>query len=268
MGAWFVQQYQSKSFDPANNLWQHENAPSIERLFVQSLKTPSLHLFDNSSLPLVLGSAIIVFVLPIIFIRKDPRPLLWWCWAISTIGGLLMWDIARQTHLIDFSRFTFATTGALCALVAAPLPIRGWQAWVIPSVAIAGIAVATAGNLQSESVSRWPMAPVRADMRELSRWIDRQARADEPLIFYEPTHDAHLNYVSFIHAAPNSRRPVMILEAPADAAAAQQLAGYSEVFLIFGSEGVDAINQVMPGWRIAGSCSIGSDGVALRMTRG
>jgi Dolichyl-phosphate-mannose-protein mannosyltransferase len=264
---WFVQQYQSKTFDRPNNLWQHDNAPSIARLFVQALKTPSLHLFDNSSLPLVLGSAIIVFVLPIIFIRKDPRPLLWWCWAISTIGGILAWDIVRQTHLIDFSRFTFAATGALCVFAASPLPIQGWRAWVIPSVAIAGLAVATVGNLQSESVSRWPMAPVRADMRELSRWIDRQARADEPLIFYEPTHDAHLNCVSFMHDAPTSRRPIMILEAPAAAAAAQQLAGYSEVFLVFGSAGVDAINQVLPGWRIAESCSIGSNGVAVRMTR-
>jgi hypothetical protein len=112
----------------ANTSWQHDNNFSIPRLLGHAAATPSPHLFDDPSRPLLVGMAVIVFALPIILIRQNPQRLVWWCWSVGAVGGLAVWDALRHTLLMDFARFSFLATPGFCVLAVAPLPLAGWRA--------------------------------------------------------------------------------------------------------------------------------------------
>jgi hypothetical protein len=111
------------------------------------------------------------------------------------------------------------------------------------------------------------MAPLRGDTRTLSRLIDRLAAPDEPLVFYEPTALAHLNYVAFEHEVPLSLRPAMILDGSAGAAALDQLANFPQVLVVYGQESMTRPPQILGGWQTAQSWGISQTGCVLRMVR-
>ena len=264
---WFWRQQQNIRMNPANTSWQRDSNLGILRLLGHAAATPSLHLFDDASWPLLVGVAVIVFALPIILIQQTRPRLLWWCWSVGAVGGLALWDALRHTLLIDFARFSFLATPAFCVLAVAPLPLSGWRAWIVSWAVLAGVGIAAVARLPGPSAPHWPMAPVRGDMRQLSRLIDRLAAPTGPLVFYEPTALAHLDYVSFAHDAPRSRRPVMILDHPADAGALEQLAQYPQVLVIYGQQSMQDPPQILPGWRAQQSWGIAQTGCAVRMIR-
>jgi hypothetical protein len=263
---WLWRQQQMIRMDPANTSWQFDNNFSILRVLGQAAAAPSLHLFDDSSVPLVVGMAVIVFALPLIQARQNQR-LLWWFWSVGAVGGLAAWDVLRHTMLIDFARFSFLATPGFCALAAAPLPSAGWRRWIVPWAVLAGVAVAAAARLPGAPAPHWPMAPMRGDMREFARLIDRVAAPREPLLFYEPTALTHLDYLYFEYNAPLSHRPVMILTAPADADALRQLSQFSQVLVIYGQAAMSQPPQIVPGWRPAQSWGVSQTGCAMRMVR-
>jgi Dolichyl-phosphate-mannose-protein mannosyltransferase len=263
---WFWRQQRMIRLDPANTSWQHDNNFNIFRLLAQAVATPALHLFDDSSRSLLLGLAVIVFILPLTLPRSRQR-LLWWFWSISAVGGLAVLDAARHTLLIDFARFSFLATPGFCFLAVTPLPLAGWRGWILSWIVLAGVAVAAAARLAGPPAPHWPMAPVRGDWRQFSRLIDRVTPPRQPLIFYEPTALTHLDYVAFAHYAANSDRPVMILDRPADAAALHELASCPEVIVIFGQAQMQSPPPILPGWSAQQSWGISQTGCAVRMIR-
>jgi hypothetical protein len=263
---WLWRQQQMIRMDPANTSWQFDNNFSILRVLGQAAAAPSLHLFDDSTVPLVVGMAVIVFALPLIQARQNQR-LLWWFWSVGAVGGLAAWDVLRHTLLIDFARFSFLATPGFCALAAAPLPSAGWRRWIVPWAVLAGVAVAAAARLPGAPAPHWPMAPMRGDMREFARLIDRVAAPREPLLFYEPTALTHLDYLCFEYNTPLSHRPVMILTAPADADALRQLSQFSQVLVIYGQAAMSQPPQIVPGWRPVQSWGVSQTGCAMRMIR-
>jgi len=261
---WFWQQQRLIRLDPANTSWQHDDNFSLLKLLGHAAATPALHLFDDSSRPLLVSAAVIVFALPLILPRSRQR-LLWWCWSVGAVGGLAAWDATQHTLLIDFARFSFLATPGFCFLAIAPLPLGGWRAWILCWIMLIGVAVAAMARLGGPPAPHWPMAPVRGDWRQFSHLIDRVAAPREPLIFYEPTALAHLDYVAFAHYAPDSHRPVMILDSVADPAALAQLASLSQVVVVFGQAQMQAPPPILRGWRAADSWAISQTGRATRM---
>jgi 4-amino-4-deoxy-L-arabinose transferase-like glycosyltransferase len=263
---WFWRQQQMIRGDPASTFWQYDNNFSIPRLLAQAAATPALHLFDDSSRPLVIAIAVIVFVLPLILWRDGQRRM-WWLWSVGAVGGLAVWDALRHTLLIDFARFSFAATPGFCFLVAAPLPLPRWRAWVLSGVILAGVGIAAAARLGGPSAPHWPMAPLRGDLRQFSTLVDRVAAPREPLVFYEPTALTHLDYVAFAHYVGGSDRPVMILSQPADAAALWQLQQFPQVIVIYGAAAMSAPPPILPGWRAVKSWGVSQTGAAMQMAR-
>jgi 4-amino-4-deoxy-L-arabinose transferase-like glycosyltransferase len=265
-GPWFWRQQQMIRADPANTSWQYDSNFSLPRLLAHAAATPALHLFDDSSRPLVIAAAVIVFVLPLILWRDRQRRL-WLLWSVGAVGGLAAWDALRHTLLIDFARFTFAATPGFCFLAAAPLPLPRWRAWVLSGVMLAGVGIAAAARAGGPSAPHWPMAPLRGDLRQFFTLVDRVAAPREPLVFYEPTALTHLDYVAFAHYAGGSARPVMILSAPADAAALRELQQFPQVVVIYGPESMSAPPPILPGWRAVQSWGVSQTGAAVRMVR-
>jgi hypothetical protein len=261
----YWRQHQYKVMDPGSNSWQYDRTIGHGQLLAEALQGPALHLFADQSILLAVATAVLVFLVPIILRRKDPRRLLWWSWMMGAIGCLFAFDLMRNISLTGYARFSLVATAAIYPLAIVPMPLRGWRAWIISFAVLAGVTAEAAGRLQGPSAPCWPMAPQRGDMREFIHQVDRIAGPREPIVLYEPSQASHMNYVSYSHFAPDAHRPVMILESPAGEAAQRKLAAYSEVVVVFGDFIPKDSPPPLPGWQCVQSFGVAHIGSAMRM---
>jgi hypothetical protein len=207
--------------------WLHEPTPGIHQAMLRVLYIPAAQLYGRPALLATIAPAVIVYLLPLLWIKRKPQMLIWWFWTAGVIFSLTLRDLASHTLLSAFPKYTFAASPAICALASIPSPLPGWRRWILPGAMLFSVVVAT--------VQRWQQGPPpQADWRGLSRQIDQWAAPRDPLIFAPDPFwgSPAFSYIALMHYVPDSQRPILMLARPADASVLRQLSGFNRIWLI------------------------------------
>jgi hypothetical protein len=209
-----------------------------------------------------IGPCVVVYLLPLVFIRRAPRLMLWWFWAAGIVGSLVIYDEINRARLLATLKYTSLASVGVYALCATPLPVRQWWRWVISYMILASTVVATIERVQEGPSEQ------NGDWRGMAIALDLMAGPNDALIFYPNKFwgSPGMYYLAFSHYAENSRRPVMFLNSPADPPALGQLAKYPRAWLIGPEAGTDGA-KYLPGWRATFSRGFPNSGSIAEMVK-
>jgi hypothetical protein len=182
-------------------------------------------------------------LLPLIRFPWRRDTLLWLIWIAATALPLALSDIFRQTTFLDYLRYTILASPAAYALLASiDFPLRPIIRDTIGYCALALCAFFT--------LQRCHQAPTsKEDWRELATRLDREAQSDDLLVFTgnDPWASPGTWYMGFKYYAPQSDRPWLILQAPADPDLLKQLAERRSIWVIGRYPTIDGPAD-LPGW--------------------
>jgi len=256
-GAWGPWLWRQRPLLSSDYSWMMEDQAGRDLPLQRALSVPALHLYGHCSTLAAVAVAIVVYLLPILLIRQSPQRLLWWLLTVGMVASTAVRDATAHTLLNAFPRYTFIAAPAICALAALPLPFqswRGWRRWLLSAAMVLSVAVAAAMRVQEGP-------PDYGDWRGFCRQIDRLAGERDPIIFSPNPYwgSPAFWYLALAHYVPDSRRPIMMLDMPAEAAALRQLAGYRQIWLI-GAIGLPP-SHWLPGWTpqgiVVGAAQVG-----------
>jgi uncharacterized membrane protein len=236
---WFWQQHGQLS---TQQEWSYDKRATIPITLLRASFVPAMHIYFHLAWGLVISLGILVYVLPLVFLRSRPYLLIWWFWVMGTVLSLTIYDAISHTWLLGYAKYTFILTPGLFALLAEPLPWPGWRGWAMPAILVASTAVF--------ANERWRVGPgAREDWRDVALAANR-AGPHDPLIFYPSSFwgSPGFWYLAFDHYVPGSNRPIMMLYGPASEAALRQLAEYPHIWLIGPNPMQDAA-KLLPGWK-------------------
>jgi uncharacterized membrane protein len=241
IAAWFPWFWQQHGQLSGQGEWSYNKAATVPMVLLRSLFVPAMHMYFTLSWGLVIALAVIAYALPLVFLRRRPQLLIWWCWMVGTVVSVTLYDAVSHSWLIGYTKYTFILTPALYVLLAEPLPWPGWRGWVVPAILVASVAV--------YANERWRDGPgAREDWRSVALAANHAAPHD-PLIFYPSAFwgSPAFWFMAFDHYVPDSQRPIMMLKGPADQSALRQLAKYPRVWLI-GPDPLRDGGTILPGY--------------------
>jgi 4-amino-4-deoxy-L-arabinose transferase-like glycosyltransferase len=214
----------------------------IYYLFFNLPRRLLLHLSLETGFLAMWAMAAVIYFSPLLRMKREPQLLLWWLWAVCVPGFLLMWDTIRQTHFISVTRYVLLASPAMFAIFATPLPTRLGK--FVPLAFVFAAAVS--------AFARWQAGPPpTADIRDGARLIATDVPAHDPVIvvgdLYFPK--ASFSYFAIAHYIGEWTHPVVLLQAPANAALQAELAKYPRVW-IWCNDAVSA-GPLLPGRRLA-----------------
>ena len=192
----------------------------------------------------VLTIFLFTVALPLIRLYYRRDLLLWVLWALGTIGFVAAMDLARQTTLVGYPRYTLLASPAVYAVIAAfDWPRRHW---IRDAVAVSAIGLLAVVAIQRTIDG----VPAKEDWRKLADNLDNFAGPDDLLVFYnrDPWVSSGTWYMGYKYYAPDSHRPWLILQGRADAALLEQLKSRPCLWLIGLYPELQG-PQLLPGWR-------------------
>ncbi|MGA2441983.1 MAG: hypothetical protein ABSH08_13585, partial [Tepidisphaeraceae bacterium] len=193
--------------------------------------------------------AVFVFVVAVAVIRLVYHRvfLFWILWGIGTIGFVAAMDLARQTTLVGYLRYTILASPAVYAIIAA----FNWppRRFIRDALAISSIGLLTIVGIQRCIDG----TAAKEDWQTLAHDLDASAGPDDLLVFYndDPWISPGTWYMAFNYYCPQSRHPWLVLNRPADANLLHQLRTKKSVWLIGKFPGADG-PLVLPGWHSVG----------------
>lgn len=188
--------------------------------------------------------ALLTFVLPPLRLWRRRDLLLWVLWMAGIFGSVVGLDLARGLTLSGYPRYTILASPAVYAVLAAfDWPRRPILRDGLALAIVALMAVVAAQRLRDGVTAR-------EDWRQLAALIQSQARPDELLVFFnqDPWVPPGVFFRGFRYYAPDSDRPWMMLNHPADLTVLRQLDSQTTLWLI-GKIPPSAGPIVLPGWR-------------------
>lgn len=234
--------YQDFLREPDRGLLQLPRA--IVQAPIRFLLAPSLEWQWFYALPL----AVLVFVVPLFQLRKSPEMLLWWLWAVGTIGVVTAADLIRHSTMVGVIRYVLLASPAVYSILATAIPRRlGMLAssLILICAAVWGAARVQVGPEPGE------------DWKTMARLIDRAAGPHDVVAllgFYrgEPSFD----YFVITHYVGDWKRPVIFLSAPPSPREIAQLAARPRVWMVGHHPDFDT-GRMLPGWRIDSMRGVG-----------
>jgi hypothetical protein len=192
-----------------------------------------LHISLETGFLMMLAFAAVIYISPLLRLRRHPTLLLWWLWAVCVPGFLLVWDIVRGTHFVALTRYVLLASPAIYAIFATPFPTRLGR--FVPAAFVFAAAIS--------AFARWPDGPPGTpDIRTASHWIQSDTQPGDPIILYN---DPTLDYFAIAHYIGQWQQPVVLLEAVPDENLERTLAGYHHVW-IWGR--MTETPDILPGW--------------------
>jgi uncharacterized membrane protein len=193
---------------------------------------------------LVLAVFLLTVALPILRLGHRRDLLLWSLWTIGIIGFVAVLDLAHQTTLVGYPRYTILASPAIYAVIAAfDWPRRKALRDVLAIAFIAATAVAVLDRVNTG------VAPLE-DWRKLAHDLDANAAPDDLFVFTNP--DPWVSpgtwYMGLKYYAPASHHPWLILTTPADPAILRQLQSHRRIWLIGPHREIQG-PDLLPGWR-------------------
>jgi uncharacterized membrane protein len=242
---------------------QKHTLPSMTPTFLQEapgLNHPKLTLYRIIGLPtenllgesrgealtskLVLGIFLFTIPLPLIRLIKRRDLLLWVLWTLGTIGFVAAMDLARETTLTGYMRYTILASPAIYAVIAAfDWPRRNF---LRDAVAVAAIGVLAVVAIQRTIDG----VPPKQDWRSLTDNINHFTAPNDLLVFYnqDPWASSGTWYMGYKYYAPNSHHPWLTLKGRAGAPLLKQLQSRPSLWLI-GLYPETRGPALLPGWR-------------------
>jgi hypothetical protein len=214
--------------------------------FIRVFVLPADYLYGSIDYPLSrIAPAVIAYLLPLIWIRRYPRLMLWWFWIAGCIGSLFLYDVIKSGRLLAAVKYSSLGALGLYALCSVPLPYQTKWRWIVPYVLLASVAIATVMRIQVGP------DPSNGDWRGLAVQLDDRAGPRDPLVFYPNKFwgSPEMYYLAVSHYAQNHDRPIMVLDDPADASALEQLSRFPTIWLI-GPSPIEDAKTYLPGWRM------------------
>jgi hypothetical protein len=224
------------------NLPSDQGAGHLLSLLISLPARMLLHPELPLSLP-VFAAAVLVYLLPILNLRRTQDALFWWLWMMVTILFVAILDLARHTQMLSLPRYTFLASPAMYALLASPLPIRGFQRWLIPATLLF-CSFCFALNRAMTGPSHTPQ------FRELARDL-AQLSAPNDVVVFTPSNQffPQAAYLGVRHYLPDFPHPVVfLLRDPPDADSMRFLGKQSNFWMV----GLDAASEMpiyFPQWR-------------------
>ena len=200
-----------------------------------------LHMSMETGFLAMWGMALLVYVTPLLRLRRYPQLLLWWLWAICAAGFLLVWDEIHQTHLISVTRYVLVASPAIFAILATPLPTMIGK--FVPGAFV--IAAAAAG------FARWQAGPLpNPDIRAAAQLVMRNVPASEPIVIFADDYagEPAFDYFAIAHYAGPWNHPVVLLQTPASEKLQAKLAEYAATWIW--CRGETTARKAMPGWKV------------------
>lgn len=214
--------------------------------------------------PVGIGSvAALLYLLPLLMLRKRGDLMLWWMWLVGYVSLLLLMDLIRGGQTMDMIRYALPASPAAYALMAALLgdtrPIRSTGVWHVSNPL--GTGETTAPRWQRHIVpallsiaclAALPEAYVRhkEDWRSIGRFFAQRVESDDVIIIYSGGDDdwrARCMYVCLRYYAPRPLLPVGFISGP-DPSLLAQIAG-RDVWLLRGAY-VAQDRPLLPGWEV------------------
>jgi hypothetical protein len=217
--------------------------------FVRAAAIPSDFLYGRIDTRVAwIAPAVVAFLLPLLWLRRYPKLMLWWFWIAGAIGSIALYDFVNHGVLLSHVKYTSLAAVGVYALCAVPLPMAVRWRWVIPYMLLFSVAITTVMRLQEGP------SEANGDWRGLALAVDHYAGPRDALVFYPDRFwgSPAMFYLAVDHYAKNHDRPIMLLESPPDAAAMNQLAGFEKIWFIGPTPEQDA-HIYFPGWKAVGA---------------
>lgn len=196
------------------------------------------------SASLVLSIFLFTIVLPLARLAFRRDLLLWVLWILGAVGFVAAIDLARQTTLLAFLRYTILASPAVYAVVAA----FDWPKRPLVRDAIALATIALLATLATRRAVHG--VPPKEDWRRLSRDINGFAAPGDLLVFHnaDPWISSGTWYMAFKYYEPNSKHPWLILSDHPGPDLLRQLHTRPCLWLIGKYPEMEG-PQLLPGWR-------------------
>jgi uncharacterized membrane protein len=194
--------------------------------------------------------AVFVFIVTVAAIRLvyDRAFLLWILWGLGTVGFVAAMDLAHQTTLVGYLRYTILASPAVYAVIAA----FNWppRRFIRDALAISSIGLLTIVGIQRCIDG----TPVKEDWQTLAHDLDASAGPDDLLVFYndDPWISSGTWYMGFKYYTPNSRRPWLILDRSASPDLLRQLRSRRRLWLVGRFPALQG-PRLLPGWIATGA---------------
>jgi hypothetical protein len=176
----------------------------------------------------VLTIFLFALALPVIRLIRRRDLLLWVLWAWGTISFVAAMDLEHQTTLVGYLRYTILASPAVYVLIAA----FDWprRTFIRDAIAISAIGLLAIVAIQRNIDG----VPPKEDWQTLAHDLNISAGPDDLLVFYndDPWTSPGTWYMNFKYYTPDSHRPWLILNAPADADVLRQLRPRQILWLI------------------------------------
>jgi uncharacterized membrane protein len=241
---------------------QSHTLPSLAPTFLQESRVnehAKMTLFRVVGLPVefLLGetlgdqirSAIVLAIflfslgLPVLRLYWRRDLLLWILWGWGTIGFVAAMDLAHQTTLVGYLRYTILASPAVYALIAS-------FDWPRRNFIRDAVAISTVGLLAIVAARRAidGIEP-KEDWRTLNMELNQVAAPNDLLVFFndDPWTSPGTWYMNFTYYVPNSRHPWLILDSPANAQVLRQLQPLTCLWLVGRFPQMQG-PTILPGW--------------------
>jgi hypothetical protein len=174
--------------------------------------------------------------------------MLWWLWAVLSLGSIFLVDIARNSVLLQFERYIFISSAAVYALLAMPTP--GRLRWIAPLVLVLATAGASAAryqegpHYQAGSVYMWE------EDRYSAKFLKDHLRSGDAVVLTSNIVTyAEFSYLAIAHYNGEWHVPVVFLKSPMDANLKRQLFAYQRVWVV-GRNPIEDTRDLLPGCKI------------------
>jgi uncharacterized membrane protein len=191
----------------------------------------------------VLTIFLFALALPAIRLIRRRNLLLWVLWACGTISFVAAMDLLHQTTLVGYLRYTILASPAIYALIAA----FDWprRTFIRDAIAISAIGLLAIVAIQRNIDG---VAP-KEDWQTLTLDLNASAAPDDLLVFFndDPWTSPGTWYMNFKYYTPDSHRPWLILNTPANPDVLRQLRSYRRLWLIGRYPQLQG-PRLLPGW--------------------
>ncbi len=215
---------------------------------------------DKAGDPAFIAITALTIILPLFLLRWRRDTLLWFFWLLATLGAVAALDLAHDSRLLKWVRYTILASPAIYALLASiEWPRRPILRPMIPLLMLVCLAVLAFRRLQST-------IPPIEDWRQFAAAVNVTAGPDDLLIFYgdNPWISPGMKYMGYRYYTPDAHRPWMILQSSANASLLRQLQSRQAVWLIGDNPRQDGPIW-LPGWYPQAWVVVPSVGAMCRM---
>jgi hypothetical protein len=210
----------------------------------------------------LLAVAVMTLLAPWARLRRRPDLLLWMLWIGGTIGLIAAADLAMQTTMSGYIRYTILAAPCVYAIITA------WN-WPNRNVMRHGLALIVIAALIVLAARRASIGPVQNEnWRQAAMELDSSGQKDDLIVFFnqDPWVAPGMWYVCLRYYSPESNRPWVLLTDQPDADLLRQISQRNSLWVV----AVDAQETgelLLPGWRVSRVIPVSENVSICQMTR-